>query len=446
MRLHGAAPHHILFEGGQRMNKTIYDRLDETVWRTTLPNGLRICVVPKKDFTRKAAYLVTDYGSIHTKFTLDAQPFTTPDGVAHYLEHKMFDLPDRDVTEEFAALGANPNAFTTYDTTAYYFTCTDHFEKCLKLLLEFVSTPYFTQESVEKERGIIAQEILMYADSPESRVFEDLAENLYAHHPIRVPIAGSVESIQAITPQTLMQCHRAFYAPANMMLCVVGDVDAEAVAAIAQEVLPRERQSVGLPDLGAEEEMQVLRPISRRKMDVSMPMFQLGFKCPAGLTGAEFAHWEMVAELASEALFGESSGLYLKLYEQGLIDSSFGGGVETVEGTAMITCGGDSDAPERVRDAIIAQARRLGETGIDETEFARMKKSFLGRRVKDLDSFESTCFRLCAYEFEGFDYFRFPESFEGLKSEEVREFLREHIRQDNCSLAIVEPLEQKEDI
>lgn len=427
------------------MNKTYYPRVDETVYRKTLSNGLKICVVPKKGFTRKAAYLVTDYGSIHTTFTLDGEKITTPDGVAHYLEHKMFDLPGRDVTEEFAALGANPNAFTTYDMTAYYFTCTDHFEKCLKLLLEFVSTPYFTEESVEKERGIIAQEILMYADSPESQVFEDLAANLYAHHPIRVPISGSVESIQSITPEILEKCHRAFYAPANMLLCVVGDVDAEAVATIAEENLPTEKQSIGVPDLGENEEMCCVQPVSRRKMDVSMPTFQMGFKCPAGLTGDEFAHWEMVAELAAEALFGESSSLYLKMYEQGIIDSSFGGGVETVDGTAMITCGGDSDEPEAVRDAIIEEAQRLAKVGIDETEFARMKKSFMGRRVKDLDSFESTCFRLCAYQFEGFDYFRFPECFESLEVEEVREFLQEHIRLDRCAMAIVEPLEQKEE-
>lgn len=439
------AAHHIFLKGGQPMNRTYYPRLDETVCRKTLGNGLKICVVPRKGFTRKAAYLMTDFGSIHTSFTLDGERITAPDGVAHYLEHKMFDMPDRDVTEEFASLGANPNAFTTYDMTAYYFTCTDHFEACLKLLLEFVSTPYFTEESVEKERGIIAQEILMYADSPESRVFEDLSENLYRHHPIRVPIAGTVESIQAITPEILETCHRAFYVPANMMLCVVGDVDAETVAAIAEEVLPEERQSVGIPDLGPEEDMTCLRSVSRRNMDVSMPTFQMGIKCPAGLTGDEFAHWELVAELAAEALFGESSELYLQMYEQGLIDSSFGGGVETVEGTAMITCGGDSDRPEAVRDAILRQAQRLAQTGIGETEFARMIKSFMGRRVKDLDSFESTCFRLCAYQFEGFDYFRFPECFEGVTAEEIREFLQEYIRADRCGLAIVAPLESKEE-
>ena len=177
------------------MKKTYYPRLDETVCRKVLDNGLTVMVVPKPGFSRKIAYFLTNYGSVHTDFTLEGVHYSTPAGVAHYLEHKMFDLPGRDVTEEFAALGASPNAFTSYGLTAYYFTCTDNFTPALRLLLEFVSTPYFTDESVEKERGIIAQEILMYADSADSVVMEDMNRGLYRSHPIRVPIAGTVESI-----------------------------------------------------------------------------------------------------------------------------------------------------------------------------------------------------------------------------------------------------------
>ena len=188
------------------------------------------------------------------------------------------------------------------------------------------------------------------------------------------------------------------------------------------------------------------RPLTRRKMDVAMPTFQMGFKCPAGLTGKAFAHWELMAELAAEALFGESSALYLRLYEQGLIDSSFGGYVETVDGAAMLTCGGDSDDPQAVMDAVIEEARRLAQEGIGQTEFSRMKKSLMGGKIKGLDSLESTCFRLCAYETMGFDYFRFPECFAELEAEEVRVFLRDHIRRENCAAAIVDPLELKEDI
>ncbi len=418
---------------------TYYPRLDETVIRKTLPNGLRIAVIPKPGFSRKVAYFVTNYGSVHTAFTLDGVHYETPAGVAHYLEHKMFDLPGRDVTEEFAALGASPNAFTSYGLTAYYFSCTEHFEAALKLLLEFVSTPYFTEESVEKERGIIAQEILMYADSADSQVMEDMNRGLFHHHPIRVPIAGTVESIQAITPQTLYDCHRAFYHPANMVLCVMGDVDADFVANLAQEVLPRERQSVAIPDYGPAEPAQALEPLSRREMDVAMTTFQLAFKCPAPGTGTDYAHGELVAGLAAEMLFGQGSALYQWLYEDGLIDASFGGGEEFGAGTAIITCGGDSENPQEVRDCILREAAWLAGHGLDEGAFQRLKRCFLGSRLKNLSSFDGTCFRLAAYGLEGCDYFDFPALFEDVTVEEVRQYIADHIRPDNCSLAIVDP-------
>ena len=421
------------------MNRTYYPRLDETVCRKVLPNGLTVLVVPKPGFTRKIAYFVTNYGSVHTAFTLDGQHYTTPAGVAHYLEHKMFDMPDRDVTAEFAALGASPNAFTSYGLTAYYFSCTDNFSPALRLLLEFVSTPYFTEESVEKERGIIAQEILMYADSADSVVMEQMNACLYQHHPIRVPIAGTVESIQDITAQTLYDCHRAFYHPANMVLCVVGDVDADEVAAIAEEMLPKERHSVAIPDFGAPEPETAVTAVTRREMDVAMTTFQLAFKCPPPSGGRESAKAELVAELAAEMLFGQSSQLYQWLYEDGLIDSSFGGGEEFTAGTAILTCGGDSKDPEEVRNCIINEAKFLAENGLDAESFQRVKRSFLGGRFKHLTSFDGTCFRLCAYHLEDYDYFDFPALFEEVTIDEVRQYIADNVRLEKSSLSIVDP-------
>ena len=421
------------------MNKTYYPRLDETLYSSVLPNGLTVLVVPKPGFTRKIAYFMTNYGSVHTAFTLDGKHYTTPAGVAHYLEHKMFDLPGRDVTAEFAALGASPNAFTSYGLTAYYFSCTENFTPALRLLLEFVSTPYFTEESVGKERGIIAQEILMYADSADSVVMEEMNAGLYRHHPIRVPIAGTVESIQQITPQILYDCHRAFYHPANMILCVVGDVDPEEVAAIARELLPQERRSVAVPDFGPEEPETAVTALSRREMDVSMTTFQLAFKCPKPPTGREMARRELVASLAAEMLFGQGSQLYQWLYEDGLIDSSFGGGEEFTAGTAMLTCGGDSQDPEEVRSCILNEAKFLAENGLDQAYFHRLKRGFLGGRFKNLTSFDGTCFRLCAYLMEGYDYFDFPTLFEEVTIEEVRQFIADNVRPEKCSLSIIDP-------
>ena len=421
------------------MKKTYYPRLDESVCRKVLPNGLTVLVVPKPGFSRKIAYFMTNYGSVHTAFTLEGRHYTTPAGVAHYLEHKMFDMPGRDVTEEFAALGASPNAFTSYGMTAYYFSCTENFSPALRLLLEFVSTPYFTEESVEKERGIIAQEILMYADSADSVVMEELNRGLYAHHPMRLGIAGTVESIQDITAQTLYDCHRAFYHPANMVLCVVGDVDPEEVAAIATEVLPKEKCEVAVPDFGPAEPETAVEQITRREMDVAMTTFQLAFKCPAPPSGRDFAHQELVAGIAAEMLFGQSSQLYQWLYEDGLIDSSFGGGEEFGSGTAILTCGGDSSDPEEVRNCILNEAKFLAENGLDEETFLRVKRSFLGGRFKHLTSFDGTCFRLCAYHLENYDYFDFPTLFEEVTIDEVRRYIADNVRPEKCSLSIVAP-------
>lgn len=423
------------------MTRIEYPELDETLYQQTLANGLTVCVVPRKGFTKRLAYFVTDYGSIHTQYSLDGKNHQAPAGVAHYLEHKMFDLPgNRDVSAEFAALGASTNAFTSYDMTAYYFSCTENFDECLRLLLEFVSTPYFTEESVEKERGIIDQEIGMNEDAPDSVVFENLVQAMYARHPIRVPILGTGETIRQITPEVLYRCHRAFYAPGNMLLCVVGDVEPEAVARIAEQQLGREALPVGKKQKDWAEPMTCPRPEITAKMEVAMPMFNLAFKCEPLGTGDGAIREEMVADLAAEALFGESSELYLKLYEEGLIDSSFGGGFETIDGCAMLLCSGDSEDARAIREAILAQAEKLTREGLPEEDYLRMKRSALGRRIRGLDSFDATCFRICAYHFSDFDYFRFPEIYRQITAEEIIAFLARVVKRERCCLSIMEPV------
>ncbi len=426
------------------MNKIHYPSLDEVMYTQVLENGLTVTVVPRKGFAKKLAYFVTDYGSIHTDFTLAGQQYRAPAGVAHYLEHKLFDMPGgRDVSGEFAALGAVTNAFTSYDMTAYYFSCTENFPDCLRLLLEFVSTPYFTEESVQKEQGIIDQEIGMNEDAPDSVVFENLMGALYENHPIRVPILGTCETIREITPQVLETCHRAFYTPGNMMLCVVGDVDADEVAAIARDVLGMEKKEVGRKEACWPEKMESLRPEVSRSMEVAMPMFSMAFKAEPLGRGDEAIRQEMVADLAAEALFGESSPLYLKLYEEGIIDSSFGGGFETIDGCAMLLCSGDSEDPAAVRDALIARAAQIAEEGLEEADFQRMKRSALGRRIRGLDSFDATCFRVCAYHMSGFDYFRFPEIFRAIESHEIREFITRIVTKERCSLSVITPIQKE---
>jgi len=351
----------------------------------------------------------------------------------------MFELPGRDVSAEFAALGASDNAFTSYDMTAYYFTCAENFMENLALLLEFVSTPYFPAESVQREMGIIDQEIGMCEDTPDSRIFEELMLCLYKDHPIRVPILGSRESLRNITPELLTVCHQAFYNPANMILCVVGDVNPEEVIALADKVLGTEKKEAGEVLPFPAEAMEAAKAQCKCTMEVAMPTFQLAFKAEPAALGEASIREEIIGDLAAEALFGESSPLYLRLYEEGIIDSSFGGGYESVDGIAMLNCGGDSDRIDEILPAILAQAEALTKTGLSEEEFLRMKRSAMGRRIRDLDSFDSTCFRICAYHFDGFDYFDFPSVYADVQSHEVLEFIRRVVKKERCSLSVIEP-------
>ncbi len=425
------------------MKELTFPRLHERFFEERLPNGLRIRVIPKLGFSRAFAVFATNYGSMDMAFTLDGKQCTTPSGVAHYLEHKMFDMPEGDAMAAFAATGASPNAFTSYAMTAYHFSCTDRFEENLRILLNFVSTPYFTQESVDKERGIIAQEIRMYDDSPGSRVYEDLMAAMFANHPIRVPIAGTVESIGAITPETLYDCHRAFYDPSNMILCVAGDVDPERVAAIAREILPGEPGGVSARDYGeAEPDFAPVHETSR-EMDVSMPMFVLGFKCDPAERGRASLRQTLLGDLAAELFMGESSPLYNRLYQEGLIDAGFSCGYEDVKGACVLSAAGDSRDPAAVRDAIVAEAARIFRDGPDAALFDRLKKSEFGRRLRTLDSFEGVCCAMADSCFEGAEYYEFPELYDDLTAADAAEFLRGCMTPERMTLSVILPRDQK---
>ena len=424
------------------MEHRSYPDLQEDIFWDRLSNGLTIAVIPRRGFSRKMAYFVTGAGSMHHAFTMDGTDYCAPMGVAHFLEHKLFDMPGRDITAEFAQLGASVNAFTGYDMTAYYFSCTNNFQTCLSLLLEMVAKPYFTAESVEKEQGIIGQEIDMNEDAPESRIFEDLMGAMYQNHPIREPILGTRQTIAQITPQVLYDCHRAGYRPDNMILCVVADCDPEEIVRIATELT----RDMPCPQVTVtdnwEESAGCQQKLVRSQMEVARPMFQLGFKCDPLGHGKEGIYREFVGDLAAEVLFGESSQLYLQLYEEGLIDPSFGGGLDTVPNMALLTATGDSDDPIRVRDAILQRAKQIAEQGIPEKDFLRIKRSTLGGRIRGLDSFDSVCFRICAYHFSGFDYFRFPEVYESVKARDVQEFIKNTVTEERCSLSVIEPKEE----
>lgn len=426
------------------MNERIFPGLGEKIYEDTLPNGLRIKIVPKRGFARSYAFFATDYGSMDTRFRLDGKDYVSPDGVAHYLEHKMFDMPDGNALQKMSQTGASPNAFTSYNITAYHFSCTSMFEENFRTLLRFVSQGYFTQESVEKERGIIAQEIKMYADNPASRVDENLFCAMYRNHPVRVPVAGTVESIQDITAQTLIDCHRAFYDPSNMVLCVVGDVDPRQIYDIALEILPKVPGGASERDYGEKEPAAPDQHTITQEMEVSMPMFSVGFKGAEVPKGPQRLRQEIIGDLAGEILCGESSRLYQEMYESGLIDPGFGVSYSLVRELSMLCLGGDSDNPQAVLDAVLGEAQRVVKEGVDEELFLRLKRSAVGRRIRGLDSFEGLCYRLALSDFDGYDYFTFPALYESITAEDVRQLIAREITPEQAVLSVILPKTREE--
>lgn len=421
------------------MKKTVYRQLDETVYRETCANGLRLIVVQKPGFSKRYAFFATNYGSMDMRFSVNGEWKETPAGVAHYLEHKMFDTREGNALQELAKLGAEPNAFTSDAITGYYFESTEHFEECLRILLSFVSVPYFTEESVAKEQGIIGQEIRMIEDNPNWRVYSNLLKGLYQNHPARIPVAGSVESIAEITAETLYDCHHAFYDPSNMALCVVGDVDAERILQIVDEVLPASSGDAIGRDWGEQERASVASASVETAMEVSLPLFLCGYKCDSVADGEENLRRELIGNMACDILFGESSPLYNRLYAEGIINSEFGGGYELLPGISFVVVGGESQSPRKVHLAIVEEAERLSREGVDETLYQQIRKATYGSLLRGLNSFEGIAVGMAEAAFHGYDYYRFPEIFETITKADVEKFLADYVIPDRATISIIHP-------
>lgn len=424
------------------MQQQNFPRIGEQMYHQVLENGLHVFVIPKPEFQKSYAFFATNYGGMDMRFKLDGQWHDTPAGVAHYLEHKMFDTQEGNALQDLAANGASPNAFTSSAITGYYFESTEKFEENLRILLSFVSVPWFTEESVEKERGIIGQEIGMIEDNPDWKVFMNLMAGLYANHPIKVPVAGSVESISHITADTLYACHKAFYAPCNMTLCVAGNVDPEHICQVAREVLPKEPGSIAQRDYGQAEPETVCKGLVEERMEVSTPIFQLGFKGTAPEKGIETLRQQLLGELACEVLMGNSSPLYARLYREGLINGNFGYGYEEYPGCAMLMGGGESRDPKAVRDAVLAEGERIVQEGIDEKLWERLKKGVYGAKVRSLNSFENLCVGQAQAFFAGHDFFAFPEVFAAIERADAQALIRSWVREERTCLSVVLPREE----
>lgn len=420
------------------MERRDFPQLGESCYFERLESGLTVFVVSKPGYAKIHASLAVSYGGMDCRFS-DGVNRETVEGVAHFLEHKMFDMPHGSVIPSFFSKSATVNAFTGADMTAYHFTCTDHFPEHLRMLLRFVSTPYFTPESVMKEQGIIAQEIRMSEDDPKRRVYQNLMRGLYLHHPVCRSVLGTEESIAQITPETLKLCHQAFYYPGNMVLSVVGDVDIHRVLSIVNMVLRDEGDPHALRDLGQQEPPDAAVGETVEEMEVSQPIFRLGFKVPPFPSGQAGLRMELVGELAGELLCGRSSPLYARLYREGLIRKNFFVTCVSYAGAAFLTVGGESPDPRRVRQAILEEGERLAAEGIDPHRFRRAVRSEYGATVRSLDRFEIIAVQLARYWFRGCHYYDFAALYPTLTPDETADFLRETVRGAGSCLSIIQP-------
>lgn len=427
-----------------------YKSVGESLYTGELENGLKIFVIPKRGYNSQYAVFGTHYGGAMRRFAINGETMDTPAGVAHFLEHKMFDMPDgSNALNTLSENGADANAFTGSDLTCYHFSCTENFEGNLRLLLHFVSTPYYTPETVQKEQGIIAQEIQMGDDSPGRQVYYDLLSLLYDHHPIKDAIVGTVESIAEITDQTLYHCHSVFYAPSNMVLCVEGDVDPERIFEIAKDELSPERKDIPQPDFGAAESDFPLSPRKERQMPIGMPEFLIGEKVrnetkkSSEEDGKSILLHRLTAGLALRLLAGSSSPFYTRLYADGTLTRDFDLEIDYAVGTATMIIGGQSPDPDKVLQELLAEANRIREKGFNKAYFSRTRKAMIGGHLRALEDFDGTCVSLVADAFDGFCTLDAIELLPQVTREACEQWIAETFLPEKLAMAVIRPLTQE---
>ena len=368
-------------------------------WKV-LPSGLTVLVRPMPGYSGTHVIYATRFGSIDRDFRLNGREVHLPAGVAHFLEHKMFEDQDGDAFAKFAKTGANANAFTSFDRTCYLFTATQQLDESLDVLLGMVGHPYFTEQTIAKEQGIIGQEIKMYDDSADWRLITGLCECLYHSHPIRSDIAGSCESIAEITPGMLYDCCEAFYAPGNMVLAAAGNTTMEQVlAACARHGLLDPRPEERVQRLWADEPMTLAAAEKRIRMPVSKPCFGLGFKevplAPDDLRS------EMLYDLILCCICGGMSPLYRRLYDSGLTNPGFGGEVLRVDGCCCILFTGESDEPDTVKQLLLDEIEQVRRAGIDREVFTLCKNEKYGQLIENLENVEDSASQMADFALSG---------------------------------------------
>ncbi|MBK6940107.1 MAG: insulinase family protein [Planctomycetes bacterium] len=422
----------------------IENALGEEVLAGTHDSGLRVVVVRKPGFSRTFGVFTTNYGSIDDRFVdpKTGAPMHVPDGVAHFLEHKMFEDERGDVSDRFSALGAMSNAFTSFTNTSYLFSTSSQELECLDLLLDFVQEPYFTPELVKKEQGIIGQEIRMYDDDPSWRIYFGLLQALFSEHPVRINIAGTEESIARIDPEVLFACHRAFYRPANMVLTLVGAIDPEAATARIDADLAQRRDTWGgtahrrKPFVDA----TIRARTATLDMDVARRKLLLGFKeHELSSEGLAVERREIATNLVLELLFGRSSKTYERLYAQGLVDESFSAQYSGEFDFGFAAIGGDTDDPDRLEQELLRAADEFARNGPDRADLDRIRRMSVGRFAGQFNSTESVALGFASASMRDLTPFDSLHLLRAITPEEVHARGKALLDASRCARSVLEP-------
>ncbi|HJB74477.1 MAG TPA: insulinase family protein [Candidatus Eubacterium faecale] len=411
--------------------------LRERLYEIDHSSGLKIFVMPKANYKSTYAVFGTKYGSIDTCFKRSDQKEYTrvPEGIAHFLEHKLFESEELDAFTRYAETGASANAFTSFDKTCYLFQCSDRFADSLKILLDFVTHPYFTKETVEKEQGIIGQEITMYYDVPGWMSTFNLLRCLYKNHPVRIDIAGTVESISQITDKLLYDCYHTFYNLNNMALAVVGNVTPEEVIKVCDEML-KKSEDVTIERVFDEEPRDIVKSYEEYHIAVSIPVFSFGYK-EACKTPQRTVQETVEMEILLEILAGETSNLYSSLFEKGLINSTFSKEYFTGNGYEAVIFEGESTDAKAVAQAIKEEVARLRKEGISDQAFESARRSLYGREIMSYNVTDDVANAVIGCYFAGYSIFDPLEVYKNVKKEDVEKLLSEKLDEKYSALSVV---------
>lgn len=427
------------------MDKITFDQLQEELYYEKLENGLDVYILPKKGFNKTYATFTTKYGSIDNHFLPPGKEeyVKVPDGIAHFLEHKLFEKEDGDVFQQFSKQGASANAFTSFTRTAYLFSSTSNVEMNLETLIDFVQDPYFTEKTVEKEKGIIGQEITMYDDNPDWRLYFGLIENMFKNHPVKIDIAGTIESISHITEDMLYECYETFYHPSNMLLFIVGPVDPDQIMTQVRDNQSK-KDYKEMPEIKRQFEGEPSEAAKKKKvleMNVQTSKCLVGIKSStANQSGKEMLKNELSLNVLLDILFGKSSEQYSTLYSEGLIDDTFSFDYTQEQGFGFAMVGGDTNDPDRLAETLqkmLLDAREKGT--ISQETLDRTKKKKIGAFLRAVNSPEYIANQFTRYAFNEMDLFDVVPTLESITLEDVENAAGNLISEERFTVCQVVP-------